>query len=149
MKKRDLWTGVGMIAVGVLCLLIALSWATPLGGLFCGLCGALTVPGVAQVCKYVKWSSPKNAPVYQERLERERIELRDERKSMLRDKSGRYAYILGLLTLAAAILVLYLLEAFGVLGWEEARLIILFLGAYILFQAIAGIVIYRLLEKKY
>lgn len=149
MKKRDLWTGIGMIAAGLLCLLAALSWATPLGGLFCGLCGALTVPGIAQVCKYVKWSSPKNAPVYRERLEQERIELRDERKSMLRDKSGRYAYILGLFTLAAAILVLYLLEALGMIGWRETRLLILFLGIYILFQAIAGIVIYRLLEKKY
>lgn len=149
MKKRDLWIGVGMIAAGIACLLTALSWAAPLGGLFFGLCGALTVPGVAQVCKYVKWTRPGNAPVYQERLEQERIELRDERKSMLRDKSGRYAYILGLLTLTASILALYLLEAFGVIGWKEARLSILFLAAYVLFQVIAGIAIYRLLEKKY
>lgn len=149
MKKRDLWTGVGMIFAGVLCLLAALTWAAPLGGLFCGFCGAFTVPGIAQVCKYVKWSSPGNAPIYRERLEREKIELQDERKSMLRDKSGRYTYILGLLTLAAAIIVLYLLEAFGALGWRETRLIVLFAGCYILFQAIAGIVIYRLLEKRY
>lgn len=149
MKKRDLWIGVGMIAGGVLCLLGALSWATPLGGLLFGLCGALTVPGVAQVRKYVKWTSPQNAPVYRERLEREQIDLRDERKSMLRDKSGRYAYILGLFTLAAAIFVFYLLEAFGMIGWRETRPIILFLGCYILFQAIAGMAIYRLLEKRY
>lgn len=112
-------------------------------------CGAFTVPGIAQVCKYIKWTSPKNAPIYRERLEREQIELRDERKSMLRDKSGRYAYILGLLTLSAAIVVLYFLEAFGVLGWQETRLAILLLAAYVLFQAIAGIVIYRVLEKRY
>lgn len=37
MKKRDLWIGLGMIAAGILCLLAALSWATPLGGLFFGL----------------------------------------------------------------------------------------------------------------
>lgn len=149
MKKRDLWIGLGMIAAGILCLMAALSWATLLGGLFFGLCGAFTVPGIAQVCKYIKWTSPKNAPIYRERLEREQIELRDERKSMLRDKSGRYAYILGLLTLSAAIVVLYFLEAFGVLGWQETRLAILLLAAYILFQAIAGIVIYRVLEKRY
>lgn len=149
MKKGDLWTGVGMIAAGILCLLAALLWETPLGGLLCGLCGAFTVPGIAQVCKYVKWTSPKNAPIYLERLERERIDLRDERKSMLRDKSGRYAYILGLLTLSAAVIVFYLLEAFGAIGEREARLIVVFLGAYILFQSIAGIAIYRLLEKRY
>lgn len=149
MKKRDLWTGVGMIAAGVLCLLASLLWETPLNGLLCGFCGALTVPGIAQVCKYVKWTGPKNVPIYRERLEQEQIELRDERKSMLRDKSGRYAYILGLLTLTAAIVILYLLEAFGVMGGQEARLVVLFLGGFILFQLIAGIVIYRLLEKKY
>lgn len=40
-------------------------------------------------------------------------------------------------------------EKEGSLEWKEARLVVLFLAAYILFQAIAGIVIYRLLEKKY
>ena len=149
MRKRDFWIGAGMTAAGILYLLAALLWETPMGSLLCGFCGALTVPGVAQVCKYIKWTSPKNAPIYRERLEQERIELRDERKSMLRDKSGRYAYILGLITLSAAILVLYLLEAFGMIGWRETRLVILFLGGYILFQAIAGIVIYRLLENRY
>ena len=152
MKKRDLWAGVGMILAGSLCLLAAaLLWETrtALGSLLCGFCGAFAVPGVAQVCKYVKWTRPKNAPVYRERLEREQIELRDERKSMLRDKSGRYAYILGLLTLSAAVIIFSLLEAFGMIGREEARLMVLFLGGYILFQAIAGIVICRLLEKRY
>ena len=149
MKKRDLWTGVGMTAAGVLCLLAALLWETPMRSLLCGFCGALSVPGVAQICKYVKWTSPRNAPIYRERLEREQIELRDERKSMLRDKSGRYAYILGLLTLSAAIFALCLLEAFGVLGREETRLTVLFLGGCVLFQVTAGLVIYRLLEKRY
>lgn len=149
MKMRDLWTGVGMILAGILFLLAALLWETPLDGLLCGFCGAFTLPGIMQVCKYIKWSSPGNAPIYRERLERERIDLRDERKSMLRDKSGRYAYILGLLALTAAIVALYLLEKFEMLGVEETRPTVLFLGGYILFQLIAGIVIYRMLEKRY
>ena len=102
MKKSYLWTGLGMIVLGMIFLAIAIFWDTPLGSLLCGFSGAFTAPGIVQVIKYVKWSNPKNAPLYRERLEEEQIELRDERKEMLRNKSGRYAYILGLLVAAAA-----------------------------------------------
>lgn len=149
MKKSNLWTGIGMVAAGVLFLLAALLWDTPLGSLFCGFCGALTVPGVVQIIKYFKWSSPKNAPVYQERLEREQIDLRDERKAMLRDKSGRYAYILGMLITAAAVLVFSVLARLDMIGKAEGRLTVLFLSAYLLVQYLAGIAIYHLLEKNY
>ena len=149
MKKRDLWTGLCFILAGLTCLARALLWETPLSSFLCGLCGAFTVPGIAQVVKYVKWTSPKNAPIYQERLEQEQIDLRDERKSMLRDRSGRYTYILGMLALAAAMVVFYLLEAFEVIGKAEGRLVILFLAGYLLFQLFAGVLIYRWLEKKY
>ena len=149
MKKRDLWTGVGMTAAGVLFLLAALLWETPLESLLYGLFGAFAAPGTVQIYKYVKWTNPKNAPVYRERLEQEQIDLRDERKSMLRDRSGRYAYILGLLVVAVAMLAFSVLEAFGVVGEAEARLMILSLAGYALFQLVAGWVIYRLLETKY
>ena len=149
MKTRDLWTGVIFVFLGLAFLAGALLWETPLNSFLCGLCGAFTVPGVVQIGKYVKWTSPQNAPLYRERLERERIDLRDERKTMLRDRSGRYAWILGLLLLCAAMVVFYLLEAFGVIGAPEAHLVILFLAGYLLFQFAAGMVIYRLLEKKY
>ncbi len=138
-----------MVAAGILFLLAALLWETRMESLLCGLFGAFAAPGVAQICKYVKWTRPKNAAIYQERLEQERIDLRDERKSMLRDKSGRYTYVLGMLTLSAAIIVFSVLEAFGVVGETETSLMVLFLAGYRLFQFLAGIAIYRWLEKKY
>lgn len=149
MKKSDLWTGVGMTAVGVLFLLAALLWKTPLEGILYGLFGAFAAPGTVQIYKYVKWTNPKNAPIYQERLEQEQIDLRDERKSMLRDRSGRYAYILGLLTVAVTMLVFSVLDAFGVVEEDTASLIVLFLAGYAVFQLVAGWVIYQLLEKRY
>lgn len=149
MKKSDLWTGVVFVLIGLGCLAIALLWQTPLSSFLCGLCGAFTVPGIVQIIKYFKWTSPQNAPIYQERLEQEQIDFRDERKSMLRDRSGRYAYILGMLVLVAAMVVLYVLEAFEVIGEAEARLTILLLAGYELFQLVAGWAIYRLLETKY
>ena len=149
MKKRDLWTGVGMTAAGILFLLAALLWDTPLDSLLCGFCGAFTVPGIAQIVKYVKWTKPENVPVCRERLEQERINLRDERKAMLRDKSGRYAYVLGLLIAAAAVLVFAALEMLGVIGKAEGRFMTLFLSSYLVVQYIAGLVFYRMLEKKF
>lgn len=149
MKKSDLWTGLGMIALGVLFLLAALLWETPLESILYGMFGAFAAPGTMQVCKYIKWSSPKNAPAYRERLEQERIDLRDERKIMLRDRSGRYAYVLGLLAAALAIIAFAILEALGVVGEAEARLMVLTLAGYAVFQLVAGWVIYRMLEKRY
>nr|WP_325213083.1 hypothetical protein [uncultured Oscillibacter sp.] len=149
MKKSYLWSGLGMTAVGILFLLAALLWDTPLESLLFGMFGAFTAPGIVQVIKYAKWSSPKNAPLYQERLEQEQIDLRDERKELLRNKSGRYAYILGLLAAALAMLVFSVLDAFGVVEEGTASLMVLFLAGYAVFQLVAGWVIYKLLEKKY
>ena len=149
MKKSDLWTGLGMIALGVLFLLAALLWETPLESIFYGMFGAFAAPGTAQVCKYIKWSSPKNAPLYQERLEQEQIDLRDERKRMLRDRSGRIAYVLGLLFAAVSITAFSFLGKLGVVDEAASRLLIWFLAGDMLFLLLAGIVAYKLLERKY
>ncbi len=149
MKKSYLWSGLGMIAGGILFLLAALLLDTPLDSLFCGFFGAFTGPGVMQVYKYVRWTKLETPDSYQRHLEEEQIELRDERKSMLRDRSGRYAYILGLLAVALALLVFSVLDAFGVVEEDTASLMILFLAGYAVFQLVAGWVIYRWLEKRY
>ena len=149
MKKRELWFGLAMIAGGILFLLAALLLDTPLDSLFCGFFGAFTGPGVIQVYKYVKWTKLETPDSYQRHLEEEQIELRDERKEMLRNKSGRYAYILGLLVAALAILLFSVLDAFGVIEEDTASLMVLSLAGYALFQLVAGWVIYKLLEKRY
>ena len=148
MKKSDLWTGIVMIAVGLACL-AAVFLDTVLSSLFAGLFGAFTAPGLMQVYKYRKYTDPKHREEYQARLEQEQIDLRDERKEMPRNRSGRYAYLLGLLMVAAAIIACSILEAFGIIEEDAARLAILSMAAYALFQLVAGIVIYKLLEKKY
>ena len=137
MKKSYLWSGLGMIALGLVCLAASILWDTPLDSLLCGFSGALAVPGAMQVWKYFKWTRLETADSYRRHLEEEQIELRDERKSMLRDKSGRYAYILGLLAAALAILVFSVLDAFGVVGEDTASLMVLFLGGYAVFQLVA------------
>ena len=149
MKKSYLWSGLGMIAGGILFLLAALLLDTPLDSLFCGFFGAFTGPGVIQVYKYVKWTKLETPDSYQRHLEEEQIELRDERKEMLRNKSGRYAYNLGLLAAAMSMTAFSVLEKLGMVEEAASRLLILFLAGYMVFQILAGWVLYRLLDKKY
>ena len=149
MKKRELWFGLGMIAGGILFLLAALLLETPLDSLFCGFFGALIGPGAVQVYKYVKWTKLETADSYQRHLEEEQIELRDERKSMLRDRSGRYAYVLGMLLACAALVAFSILGKLGVVPEAAAELLVYFLAAFLLVEFAAGILIYKRLEKRY
>ena len=147
MKKSDLWCGVGFVLSGLACGLAALCWDTPLDSLLCGFSGALLTPGVLMIWKYRKWSRPENAAAYQEKLEQERIDPRDERKEMLRNKAGRYACLLGLALAYVAIIVFGLLGKLGVI--QYGRELVPFLGAYVLVQYAAGVLIYRRLCAKY
>lgn len=149
MKKRELWFGLAMIAGGILFLLAALLLDTPLDSLFCGFFGALIGPGAVQVYKYVKWTKLEPPDSYQRHLEEEQIELRDERKEMLRNKSGRIAYNLGLLAAAVSMTVFSVLEKLGVVEEAAGRLMILFLAGYMLFQILAGWALYRMLDRRY
>jgi hypothetical protein len=103
--------------------------------------------GAMQLVRYRKWTRPENAEAYRAKLEEEQIDLRDERKAMLRDRSGRYAWLLGMGLCALSIM------AFGVLGAleivENARMVILLLAVYLLVQYGAGVFFYRRLSKKY
>ncbi len=71
----------------------------------------------------------------------------DERKERLRDKSGRYAYLLGLPVLSASVVLFAILGKLEVI--TNAKLIILYLAGYFVFQYVAGVVIFRHLNHKY
>ena len=110
MKKSNLITGILYVLFGVACLLTALVIETKLEGILWGFAGAGIMPGLVMIYQYFYWSSPANKERYAELLENKRIEGHDELKTMIRDKSGRYAYLLGLLVISFSILV------FGILG---------------------------------
>lgn len=75
------------------------------------------------------------------------IELHDELKSKLRDKSGRYAYAIGLMTVSISIIIFSILGQLEII--DNSRLMVLYLGGYLLFQIVIGIVIFKQLLKKY
>ena len=147
MKKSNLIAGVAYVLVGVACLIVALLTETKLEGILWGFAGAGVLPGIMMIGKYFYWSSPKNKERYEERLENERIEMHDELKTKVRDKAGRYTYILGLFVISISIFAFSILSALGIM--ENARMLLLCLSGYLLFQVIAGSVIFNQLMKQY
>lgn len=146
MKKNELITGILYLLAGGLFLLVNLLTDTPLDSLLIGFAGGAVGGGLAMVYRYFYWSAPKNQKRYEEKLAREQIELHDELKVQLRDRSGRYAYLLGLAVCSSSIVVFSVL---GSLKLVESRVIILYLGGYLVFQLVAGAVIFRLLMRRY
>lgn len=147
MKKSNLIVGILYLIAGIACLLAALFTESKLNSLLFGFSGAGIGPGLLMICKYFYWTSPKNRGRYQERLENERIELHDELKEKVRDKSGRYAYVLGLFVISISMVVFSVLGALEIIDYS--RMIVLYLGGYMIFQIVAGIVIFNRIIKKY
>ncbi len=147
MKKSNLITGFVYILVGLACLFMALWWESKIDGILWGLAGAGIFPGAGMVCKYFYWASPKRKEIYSRRLENEKIERSDELKEKIRDRSGRCAYVLGIIVVSISMLIFSLLDALEIIA--DARILILYLGAYLLFQIAAGIMFFNRILKKY
>ena len=146
MKRSHLLTGIAYVIAGMILLLASLPVETRLGSLLFGFGFACLGPGLVMIGKYCYWNAPENRARYQEKLDQERVELRDELNQKLSARSGQYAYVIGLGVTAAAIVVFSLLDVLEVV---QGRLLVLYLGAYLVFQVVIGQVIYRRLRRKY
>ena len=147
MKKDNLYIGLASLFIGSVCLVIALNLKTGIESLLFGFAGAGIGPGAVMLWKYHYWTKPENRKRYQEKIENENIELHDERKTMLRDKSGSYAYLIGLAVISVSMVIFSIMGNLNII--QNSRLIILYLGGYLVFQYIIGVVIYNHLNKKY
>lgn len=147
MKKSNLVVGICYILAGILCLLAACFMETRLDGLLFGFAGAGLGPGIMMLYRYHYWSAPERQETYRERLEQERIERNDELKEKLRDRAGRYAYLLGLVVISCSMVVFSVLGSLELL--ENAEMIVLYFGGYLVLQIAAGNLFFRHLLKKY
>lgn len=145
MKKTNLVYGLIYIVLAGISFYVAIVFNTnKLSGIFYGMTGALGGSGVVSVIRYFYWQ--KNKEKYQEKLEIEQIELQDELKQKLRDKAGKYTYWIGMLIIALSIIVYSIL---GVLGTMDTEYMVMYLGAYLIFQVFTGVIIFNRLLKKY
>lgn len=147
MKKSNLFVGIGYVIFGITCLAVALLTDFRLEPILCGLAGGGIGPGCMMLYRYFYWTSPKHEKEYQEKWEKEQIELHDELKEKLRDKAGRYAYVLGLVIAAVFSFVFVVLGSLQIV--EHGTMIATCLVGFVIFQYAAGIVIFRHLLKKY
>ena len=143
MKKSNLYVGLIYLGIGIVCLVIALNSESGLESLLCGFAGAGICSGAVILWKYYYWTRPGNKDKY----EHENIELHDERKTILRDKSGRYAYIIGLIVISVSIVIFSVIGSLNII--ENTKLIITYLAGFLAFQYMIGILIFNRLNKKY
>lgn len=146
MKKSYLIESMVFLIGGLILLGVALLTDTVLDSLLFGFASGAICVGAVDICRYFYWKAPANAARYQEKLTNERIELHDELKVKLRDRSGRYAYVLGICVICVSIVVFSILGKLEIVS--NSRLIVLYLGGYLVFQGVIGSVIYRHLLKK-
>ena len=141
MKKSMLYTGIGYLICA-----IALIFFGKFGPdvsykeLIIGLASGSILLGSILIYKYVHWTKPQNAPIYEAKMKEEQNNLKDERKIMLREKSGRITYII-------MFVVLTILNiAFTFIGVD--KWIIITLWIVIAFKYICGVAVFYYLAKK-
>lgn len=148
MKKNNLMLGILYAVLGSVFLIIAISNnENKLSGVLWGLTGAMAGMGFAIIYKYIYWTRPKNKERYAEMLENERIDMHDELKEKIRDKSGRYCYVIALVAIALSMMVFSVLSSLEII--KEGKLIVLYLGGLLIFLYVIGIIIYKRLLNKY
>ena len=145
MKRSNMIYGLIYVILSGISLYIAIIFdANKMSGVFYGLTGALGVGGIVSIAQYFYWK--RHNEKYEEKLEIERIEQQDELKQKLRDKSGRYAYLIGMSITALSIMAYSLL---GVLNIMDTEYIVIYLSIYLISQLFIGIIVFHHLLRKY
>lgn len=147
MKKNHLLVGVGLLLAGIALIFVGLLTENRLSDMIFALGVAYMIPSFIRIGQYFYWSSPKHKAEYEERMTRENIEMHDELKVMLRDRSGRYAYVFGLVVICVSIVIFAVLGKLDIIA--DARAIVLYLWGYLMFQIVIGKVLYHKLLQKY
>ena len=145
MKRSNIIYGLTCIVLSGISLYIAIIFdANKMSGVFYGLTGALGVGCIVNIAQYFYWKKHKEK--YEEKLEIERIEQQDELKQKLRDKSGIYAYLIGIFITALSIIAYSLL---GVLNIMDTEYIVIYLSIYLISQLFIGKIVFNHLLRKY
>ena len=147
MSKKYFVEGIVLFLIGLGCLAAALLTETSVEAILWGLTGGFLVQGVGLCARYLYWTAPKHSERYQELREQEEINLHDERNERLRDMAGRVVYIISIMVVCFSMLGFAI---FGSMGMVEGyKVMILYLGIFLVFQVVLGVVIFNWLKKRY
>ena len=141
MKKNTLYIGIAYLVGGILLILFGIFGPqVPFENFIWGMGGSCIGPGIILIYKYLYWSKPENSSEYEKRIQLEQINRNDERKIMLRDKSGRITYIITLVIL----LVINIVFSF----MNVDIFVLVTLWSLLIFMYVGGIIIFNILSKK-
>lgn len=147
MRKIHGCKGGACLTIGIVLLALALMFQWPGQSYLCGLAGGLIGAGGGMLLRNLYWRLPKNREKYAEKQHEQQIDLKDERKIMLRDKSGRIAYQI---TIYMYCLLIVIASVFNVaeICMPFAHYAVIALTLLLIFQYITGIIVYRVLVKR-
>lgn len=141
MKKSVLFTGLSLTFIGLVILLFGIYGPEiPFEPIVWGLGGAGIGSGLMITFHYLYYLIPKNKSTYEAKVKEAEINMKDERKIMLRDKSGRISYVIMFFLLLAVILIFC--------GIKANLFIIMTLLILWIFMYLCGIIVYKILDKK-
>jgi len=140
---------IGCIAmfIGLGAFMTAVVTETKLDGIFWGLMGSGIAVGITLIAEYLQWYIHRDDPKYQEMLERKEIAVHDEMIAKVKDKAGRRAYVCGVYVVVASMIIFSILGALEVV--EGARTVVVYLGFYLIFQAVVGILFFNKTMRNY
>lgn len=146
MKKSTLYLGILYTIIGVTFFLVAFLYEFSFEGIMWDFSGAGIGSGLTTIYKYLYWSRPSKSEQYKQKLYDEHIEMNDERKIMLRDKSGRISYVILLAMYIVLIFIFSMLGAFSIMPIADE--LVIGLSLLMMFQFICGIIVFQYLNKK-
>ena len=147
MTRSTLLSGIGSVAFGVACIIAAIISDFKFESLLWGLGGAGIWHGISTAYSYMYWSKPDRRDEYNEKLRLERIEKTDERKIMLRDKSGRIMFAVIVVIHFSLMMISYHYSTNGL--FLPFSLLSFFALIFLLvFQLVGVTLIYNHLNKK-
>ncbi len=137
--------GVANLTIGIILLSISIFIEFKYSSSIFGASIAIIISSIRSFYLYYKWSKDENQERFQEKLEIEEINLKDERKERNRNISGRYTYIIGLIIILISILLFIVLDILNIMKLN--KILMVYLGIYLIFQYIIGVLIFNKLEK--
>ena len=147
MKKSNLYKGIVFVFVGICFVLAAVFTESAFDGLLWGFGGCALGPGIGKIIQFFYWSAPKNEERFREILEQKDISIHDELNEKLRDKSGRIAYLIGLIIICISEVIFSILGKMGII--TDHKIIVLYLFGLFVFQLLIGFIVYHQVRKKY
>jgi len=144
MKKNVIDWNLLLFICGIILVLMSLfiktlTYRPSIFGMGCGIIGA-SIGGFYKKKRLLKSGNKTNKTRYEEQLKNVKISLDDERKIMLREKSGWITYVIMFVVLTILNIVFIFI---GVEKW-----IIFTLWGVIAFKYICGVIIFYYLSKK-